>query len=212
MVSRLLIIWAVFVATVAWSAGNAGAHAADAAGAAAFLTALSERAIDQLTNDDVPEVEREKSFRTLLNEGFAIPAIGRFVLGRYWRVASEEERQAFLDAFEDVIVQRFLPLFAGYRGERLEIGEAKQESSNLFIVSTVISRPQGEAAQVLWRIRGADTRYQILDVGVEGVSMAITLRSEYGSFVQRQGGQVSVLVESLREKLARGAFAPEASQ
>src|SRR3546814_1505807 len=35
-------------------------------------------------------------FRQLFNENFDVPAIGRFVIGRYWRAASPADQKAFL--------------------------------------------------------------------------------------------------------------------
>ncbi|MFQ6018777.1 MAG: ABC transporter substrate-binding protein [Kiloniellaceae bacterium] len=48
----------------------------------------------------------------------------------------------------------------------------------------------------------------MFDVVVEGVSMVITLRSEYGSVIKRMGG-IDGLVRLLRDKLGRGEFAPK---
>ena len=47
----------------------------------------------------------------------------------------------------------------------------------------------------------------VFDVVVEGVSMAITLRSEYSSVIKNQGG-LPGLVVLLRDKLAKGEFKP----
>lgn len=201
----------LFVSVFTCSAGGAAVLAADSPTADIFLTELSNQAVRQLTDTGVTEAERERRSRKLLNEGFDIQAIGRFVLGRYWRAASEQERQAFLDVFEDVIVQRFLPVFASYQGEKLTIEEVRRvpDQPGLVNVSTMVSRPSGEAAQVIWRIRESDG-HRILDVAVEGVSMAITLRSEYGSFIQRHGGNVSALIKGLRASVAKAAFSRQA--
>ncbi len=191
-----------------------GARAANPPDAGTFLTNLNDRAIEQLTAPAIGQEEREDRFRTLLNEGFNIPVLGRFVLGRYWRGADDKERKAFLAVFEDVIVQRFLQIFADYSGERLDIGHMRPDPRNpaLAPVSSWLLRPQGEPVKVEWRIRHEGGRYQIADVVVEGVSIAITLRSEYISFIRRHGGDVGALIESLRQKVAAGAFTPKTGE
>src|SRR3954468_15177737 len=72
------------------TANTAGPEASE------FITRLAERAIEGLTERDLPLPERLARFRKLLNDGFDVPQIGRFVLGRYWRVASEDERGEYL--------------------------------------------------------------------------------------------------------------------
>lgn len=201
------------LAVLAWlAAAAAPAAAASAEAAAEYVESLGNRAIDQLADAGASQAERERRFRALLNEGFAVPAISRFVLGRYWRAATEAEREAFQDAFERVLVQRFLPLFAEYSGEDFAVASAEPapNAEATYLVDTLVRRPGAEdKVRVRWRVREREARLQIVDVMAEGVSMAITLRSEYGSVIQRQGGRVAALVDLLEEKLAAGAFRPQ---
>jgi len=44
--------------------------------------------------------------------------------------------------------------------------------------------------------------FKIVDIVAEGVSIAVTLRSEYGSALKNNGGNVAKLVEELRVKLS----------
>ncbi|MFQ5473949.1 MAG: phospholipid-binding protein MlaC, partial [Dehalococcoidia bacterium] len=157
--------------------------------AASFLDSVRQRAIDRLTDDSISEADREATFRGLLNEAFDIPTIGRFVVGRYWRSADEAQRHAFLEVFEDAIVQRFLPLFSQYKGEQLIVEKAAPDKKNpkLAVVDSTYIDAQGRSAKVSWRVRERKSSYQIFDVVVEGVSMAITLRSEYASVIKNAG-------------------------
>ena len=113
--------------------GQARAQAAQDAGR--FLAELTDRAVDQLTEPGLSNDEQERRFRSLIGEGFDIPAIGRFVLGRYWRRASEAEQVVFLVTFEDLIVHRFLPLFADYAGDKIRVGVARPFTNNPDFVS-----------------------------------------------------------------------------
>ena len=67
---------------------------------------------------------------------FAVFAVfGRFVLGRYRRVASAEEKRAFLSVFEDLIVKRYLPLFVEISTATLDIGPVNANRNNPRFVS-----------------------------------------------------------------------------
>ena len=189
----------------------AGVQALDTNQAASFLEDLQERAASRLGDASISDKEKEEHFRKLFNENFDVPAIGRFVIGRYWRAASPEDQKAFLAVFEDAMVQRFLPLLAENSSERFKIGNVTpvEGSKSDAMIDTRIDRPEGEPYKVSWRVREKDGGFRILDIVGEGVSMAITLRSEYSTVLKNNGGQLPPLTAALREKVAAGAFTPK---
>jgi phospholipid transport system substrate-binding protein len=208
-VSRSLLVPVVLALTVCVL--PAVAPALDTKQAATFLTALQEKAASRLGDDSISEKEKEENFRKLFNENFDVPAIGQFVIGRYWRNASEADREAFLTVFEDAMVQRFLPLLAENSSERFHIGTVTPDGNNenMALIDSRINRQEGAPYQVRWRVRESNGDFKILDIVAEGVSMAITYRSEYSAVLKSNGGQLPPLTDALREKVARGAFAPQ---
>jgi phospholipid transport system substrate-binding protein len=144
-----------------------------------------------------------------LNEAFAVQAISQFVLGRYWRVASDEEQQRFTQVLEDVVVQRFMPIFAEYEGEGLEVRQTVVDEKNNLITVITTTDFNGEQVRLDWRLRPHGDTFKIVDVVAEGASLVITYRSEYGAFIKQNGGRVAALIEDLRSKVERGAFKPD---
>jgi phospholipid transport system substrate-binding protein len=61
------------------------------------------------------------------------------------------------------------------------------------------------AVRIDWRLVNNNGAYKINDVIVEGISMAVTQRSEFASIVQRNGGQVRSLIALMRQKTASAA-------
>ncbi len=171
-------------------------------GAGGFLIELTDRALAQLTEPGLAEAEQERRFRRLLNEAFDLPEIGRFVLGRYWRRADAAQRSDFLGAFEDMMLHRFLPLFSKISGEKFDFGPSRPYKNNPDFVSveSKLLRAKGEPIHVNWRVRKRDEGYKIVDIVAEGVSIAVTLRSEYVSVLKRNGGDIDALTLVLREK------------
>jgi len=168
--------------------------------AAQFVRGFSDRAIAMLTDETLDDQARTAEFRRLLKSGFHLELIGRFVLGRYWRAATEEERATFGQLFEDYLVASYARQFSEYGGERLVVDGGRPKGKSGAIVSSRIVRPQGAPFQVEWRLRGGEEGWRIIDVVVEGVSMAVTHRSEFSSVIAGRGGSVSGLLEVLREK------------
>ena len=179
------------------------ARAAANDGAGIFLIELTDRAVAQLTEPGLAEAERNLRFNRLLKEAFDLPAIGRFVLGRYWRRADAAQRSDFLVAFEDMMMHRFLPLFSDFSSDKFDVGPTRAYRNNpdFVNVETKLQRAKGEPIQVNWRVRKYDEGYKIVDIVAEGVSIAVTLRSEYVSVLKRNGGDVVALTRVLREKV-----------
>ncbi len=193
---------------VAWlgvtllAASPDGSRADDAVAAAAFLASLTNQAIEKLTDASLPVMERERSFRGLFRANFDIPAIGRFVLGRYWRKARPEVRKDFLSAFEKIMAQAFTSRFAGYADTKFEVVSVQALTRvGQFKVRSRIAPTENEVYLVGWLVEHKNGRFRVLDVVAEGVSMAITLRSEYASVIRRSGGRVEGLVAQLREHI-----------
>ncbi|MDJ0946007.1 MAG: ABC transporter substrate-binding protein [Kiloniellales bacterium] len=189
----------------------AGTAAAENEDPGDFLIALSQRAIAELSDQSIGEAERQKRFRELLRANFEMRAIARFVLGAYARRADPEAQAAFLAAFEEVLIQRFLPYFRDYRGEAFTVKKVRPDPTNpkLSLVISDIILTDGKTLPVGWRVRRTKSGFKIFDVVAEGVSLAITFRSEYAAVLKRSGGDLPGLTAQLRAKLANGSFAPK---
>lgn len=170
-------------------------------GASAFIQNLGNRAIKTFSDKGTKANAKEK-FRALLVEGFDIPYIGRWVLGRYWNVANEAQRQEYMGLFERMIVDAYAGRFAEYSGETFKITGTRPEGDADSTVTTQIVRPSGPPINVDWRVRKNGAAYKIIDVAVEGVSMGVTQRSEFASVIQTNGGQFDGLLKVLRAKVA----------
>lgn len=164
-----------------------------------FIRNLADEAVAALT-EDVSREKRVERFRELLHEHFAVQNIGVWVLGRYWRIATPEERREYLQLFERLIVTTYVERFSEYSGETLEVTGATPKGEADIIVSSNLLRPTGGApVPVSWRLHPRDDSYRIVDVIVEGISMGQTQRSEFGSVIRKNGGKVEGLLAELRK-------------
>ena len=178
--------------------------AAAAADPAAVISNLGNRALEVL-GKNAPQSQRVARFRELLREDFDVPEISRFVLGRYWNVATEEQRAEFVKLFEEYIALAYSTRLAEYTGETFKVTGSRPDADGA-IVSSQILRPAGAApVKVDWRLIGRNGAYKISDVSVDGISMAVTQRSEFASVIQHNGGQVQGLITMLREKTGGSA-------
>lgn len=195
-----------FVAAIAVAAGGGLPNAAHADeysdGTKIFIKTLAEKAIASLMVKDISKGEREQRFRTLMLDNFAIPGIARFVLGRHWPRASEQEKSEYLKLFEDLMVATYAERFSRYAGETLEIEQAEIRGENDVIVYSTIKRVEGaQPIKVAWRVRGRLGGFKIVDVIVEGISMVQTQKSEFSSFIQQHDGNLGALLAEIRKRI-----------
>jgi phospholipid transport system substrate-binding protein len=164
-----------------------------------FIKTLGDQAVQLLSDKSVPMTDREARIRELLRKNFDLETIGRFVLAKYWRSASPDQQADYLSVFSEYVLRTYARRLGGYGNEQFKITSARPLGNRDAIVLTEISRQAGPPITAGWRVRGGDTDYKIIDVMVEGVSMAATQRSEFETIVRDQG--LVGLIEILRAKV-----------
>lgn len=200
--SWAIVVWVFCLTSMPFVAVEAQASTPESE-AKAFITNLADRAVATLTSPDIPEDQRVADARALLRENFAIPQIGRWILGRYWRTATPQERTEYMSLFEDMIISVYVERFDEYSGETLTVVDAVPAGSKGdILVGSRLNRAAGDPVKVGWRVRRMDSGLMVLDVVVAGVSLAQTQRAEFAAVIQRNGNRVEGLLEEMRARSA----------
>ncbi len=99
--------------------------------------------------------------------------------------------------------RQFLAMVGEFSADMFSVVKVQQDTAkpSLSWVSTEIGQSDGEPISAVWRIRNKDDQHKVLDIVIEGVSMAITLRHEYGAVVKTNG--VDGLIAIMQEKNAK---------
>ncbi len=174
---------------------------ADDSGAGAFINTLGSRAVEILKTKGTSTFEqREAQFKELLVEGFHIKTISRFVIGKYWKQATDVQKKAYDDIFLAFITRVYASRFDAYNGETFELVETIKDAGGDEWVRTRIKRPDGgQAIAVDYRVRPFEGQIKVIDVVVEGISMLNTHRVEFASVVNKRG--FDGLIEELHARL-----------
>lgn len=175
--------------------------------AKAFVQSVINDGIAMLSNDKLTITQQERSFRKLLEKNFAMKTIARFAIGKYWRQATPNQQEQYLKLFNDIIVHHYSSQFKDYSGKSADlvsITGVKESGKRDAMVVSVIPRKNGNLVTVEWRIRSINGNLRIVDIVIEGVSMAMTKRSEFSSIIQRKGGGVQSLLDELQASLNSG--------
>jgi phospholipid transport system substrate-binding protein len=135
--------------------------------------------------------------------------ISRIVLGRYWRDADEKQRQRFMGEFRQLLTHTYVTAMVTYVDQILALSKdvtylplRMQEGDDDVTVRSEIALEKATKIPVLYSLRMNDAKqWQIYDVSIDGISLATTYRSSFGSQVRREG--LDVLLQRLAEKNSR---------
>lgn len=176
----------------------------DATKAEDFIKTTTAKGVEQIINANVSQQEKDKRFYDLLNGALDMDFIGQFVLGRNWRTATAQQRKDFINVYRDLNIATWSKRFNEFKGKNFVFkGTSPSSSKGQVFVNTIVPMDQGEPAKVLWRVREKNGNYKIVDIVIEGVSLAQASRSEYTAFIKNNAGGIDALIKNLNEKLAQ---------
>ncbi len=138
---------------------------------------------------------------------FDFETIARWVMGRYWREATPEQRQRFTEEFRTLLVRTYARALLEYSGEILNYAplQAAADADDVTVRSEV-QRSSGPSIPINYRLHYRDDAWKVYDVNVDGVSLVTNYRSSLGSQINREGldAVIGQLSERNRGGLADG--------
>ena len=192
-------------------AANRAGHASGVAEREAV--AVVGRLVDhilQLIQHDKGNGRQERRLMSAIESQTDLSLLARMTMGRYWRRATPHQQEAFIDLFRRYLLRSFTTRLRRYAGadlsaarKRFAILSTQPIGKKDVIVRSKVVPPSGPALAVDWRLRNRDGRPVIIDLVVEGVSLLITQRSEFGSVLERIG--IDGLIRELQDRVASQA-------
>ncbi len=195
---RTLLAGAVAGAGVATFLGAAPAWAMAADQAKAVVQATIDEIIAMLRQPG-PASSRASELRRIIETRGNVPQIAKFSAGRVWREMTPDQQQRFVDAFSHYLAVTYARRFDEYSGDDpgISLGRVIDAGNKGFLVESPIRQPQGEPIAVEWLVSDRGGRPEIVDLIIEGVSLATTQREEIGAKFQSRGQDVEALITDL---------------
>lgn len=144
--------------------------------------------------------EREAGIRAVLLAYFDLPFMGQSALGTHWAATSPQQRERFLSAVVSAEARAYSERFGQYGGQTLTVGRVSARPNGVTVVDSKLSQTNGQPIAIQWEVRDAGRGPRITDVKIEGVSMVMTRRSDFNSYIQNHGGKVEPLIEELEKR------------
>ncbi len=201
MLTRRTILLASAGATAFWAFPFvARAQAVRPTDATTFIEEFGNKLV-RIVNEAVSADERSRQMRPLIDDAVAVDEIATFVLGRYARIATPDQRQRFVQLFHQVLILNVTSKMGEFRGVTYEMTQTVVRNNEAF-VGTLITRPNQRPNNVQWVVSSASGRPQVVDVVAEGTSLRLTQRSDYASFLTRNGNNLDALITALQRQVS----------
>jgi phospholipid transport system substrate-binding protein len=170
--------------------------------ASAFIVQLGAEATATMANGGMSSADRVQRFAVIVDRNFDVPKIAQFMLGRYWQNATGTERSEFTNVFRDYMIRIYSDNFANYSTDTFHVIDQRVASELTTIVRTEITEiVTREPMTIDWRVVKTPEGFKVFDLTVGGVSLAAAQQEQFAAAIQRNGGQVSILIKMVRSQL-----------
>lgn len=180
-----LISFIVFLALMVASSANASAQSPREVVETATLGVVNE--LKKLDKTDRTEEQVRRLVMTYIAPAIDQEKIAKGALGKHWRRANKEQRQAFIESFRDLQIRTYTGAFKAFNGERVTLEEARfNERGNRALVKGKLLQSNGNSVPIDFRLYRNKTthQWQIYDAVVAGLGMVKTYRQQLSERLQ----------------------------
>ncbi|HSM97498.1 MAG TPA: ABC transporter substrate-binding protein [Gallionella sp.] len=130
---------------------------------------------------------------------FDFQRMTQLAVGKYWRTASPEQKQALVTEFRNMLVRTYTKVFTVYRDQSIEVKPFRMAAGDTEVtVKTVISKPGSQLTLVDYEMKKAGDGWKVFDISIEGVSMVMSYRGTFASQIEESG--IDGLIKTLSDK------------
>lgn len=155
------------------------------------LQTMTDTLID-IVRQDPDVIHDQVRLRVIANEVIFsrvdFNTLSRWVLGKYWRTATPQQRAAFIAEFREMILRSYLRSVSSYRDNGVRFLPVRgNREKGLAVVNAEIDQPNGPVVHVMFRMRRVMNEWLIYDVAVEGISLVATHRTSFSRQIRNDG-------------------------
>ncbi|MDO8925353.1 MAG: ABC transporter substrate-binding protein [Sideroxyarcus sp.] len=145
---------------------------------------------------------------------FNFERMTKLAVGKGWRVATPEQKQALQSEFRILLVRTYTKAFTSYRDQIIEVRPAKLDSgaTEVTIKTEIIKPGSQQPIMVDYDMEKTPTGWKVYDLTVEGVSLVTSYRGTFADQIQQVGidGLIKTLVDKNKAAADNAAVAQKA--
>ena len=165
-----------------------------------FVQETADRASEALNKRQSKE-EKMEILKTIAKETVDIKGIGFYSLGKHRKSMSDQKKEEYLEIFNKYFLKTFSSRLAEYTDPRIRVDSQKKLSDKYTMVSsTLLATEDKPELKIDWRVVTKDPDNPlIIDVVIEGVSLAKVQKEEFNSIIQSNDGDMNALFKNLKD-------------
>ena len=145
--------------------------------------------------------DKAAALQAIIDRSVDVSSVGRFCLGRFWRLATPAEQAEYIELFHRVLVQNITGKVGDYQGVTIVAQRTAQREDGV-AVTTTVTRPNSAPNRVDWLVGTETGTPKIVDVIAEGTSLRLTQRNDYAAFLSRNNNSVAALITALKQQVS----------
>ena len=163
-----------------------------------FVSNFADNAISILSNESLNASQKNTRFTELVMSSIDMNLISKFVLSKYWKLATDDQKKAYQVAFKQYFISSYANKLDQYSGEKVVI-VSSNAAKKFVIVKSNIVRDGTDTLKIEldWRLLTRDGRTKIIDLSIEGISLIIAQREEFQSFLANNDNSLDALINKL---------------
>ncbi|WP_172597744.1 MlaC/ttg2D family ABC transporter substrate-binding protein [Sulfuriflexus mobilis] len=126
--------------------------------------------------------------------------MSKWVLGKYWRRASDEQREQFATEFSQLILRTYSTALLEYSDQEVAVLPVRAAADAREVtVRTEVQPDQGPAIPIAYDLYlNPQGQWKVYDVSIDGISLIANYRSSFSSQIRRSG--ISALLTQLHAR------------
>ena len=163
-----------------------------------FVSNFADNAISILSNESLTASQKNIQFTELVMSSIDMNLISKFVLSKYWKLATDDQKKAYLAAFKQYFISSYANKLDQYSGEKVVI-VSSNAAKKFVIVKSNIVRDGTDTLKIEldWRLLTRDGQTKIIDLSIEGISLIIAQREEFQSFLANNDNSLDALIDKI---------------
>ena len=163
-----------------------------------FVQSAVNRA-SEILKQNISKEEKMEKIELIAEEVVDIKGIAYYSLGSHRKTLSSEKKEEYFKVFKKYFLKSFSSRLAQYSDPKIQVSSEKKLNEKYTIVSSILlATEKTPQVKLDWRIITKDIHKPlIIDVVIEGVSLARVQREEFNSIIQNSN--IDGLINNLNE-------------
>jgi|GEM_PF-5221568 len=168
-----------------------------------YVTLLSDKVILALKNNENNLEGRQEAFEKIFLDAADVSRIARFVAASAWKQSSEVDQKEYVNVYRKYMAYTYASQITQYSNQALIVKRISDVSQrNILVNTSLVSKDNVDnTMSIVWQLLSDKNQFKLTDLKIENISMALTQRAEFTSFLKKNNNDLKKLILFLQKRL-----------